>query len=172
MSEAVLVIDVQIGLIGGAYRESETVAAINKVIGKVRARGGKVIFVQHCHDTFKPMMKGEPTWELCPDLDRADEDIVVHKTASDSFYKTNLDALLQEFRISRVMVTGLQSEYCVDTTCRSALSKGYDVLLISDAHTTGDSHMKAQAVIDHHNQVLANLAHPDHQVKVIGADEL
>ena len=88
------------------------------------------------------------------------------KTASDAFYHTELHNVLQAWGIEKLVITGLQTEFCVDTTCRRALSQGYEVTLIADGHTTGDSHMKAAEVVEHHNRVLANLAHPHHNIAV------
>lgn len=166
MSVALLVIDVQVGLIKGAFGEERIVRNINTTIARMREAGGLVIFIQHCHDKYRPMMKGEPGWSIDPRLDRVIEDPIVEKTASDAFYQTNLNAVLQENGITTVIVTGLQTEYCVDTTCRRALSQGYEVVLISDAHTTGDYEQGTDLVIDHHNKVLLNLAHPHHQIKL------
>jgi len=163
---ALLVIDVQSGLVGGAYNESSVLSNINKVISKIRANNGLVVFVQHCHASYEPLMKGSPGWEVHPTLHTEEGDLFIEKTASDSFYETTLDAELTARNIGNVIVTGLQTEYCVDTTCRSALSRHYSVTLISDAHTTGNSHMPAAEIIDHHNRILKNLAHPAVSIKV------
>ena len=166
MKSALLVIDVQIGLATGAYKETEVVKAINKTASSVRGREGIVIFIQHCHSTFEPMQKGNPGWALHPGLEVQVSDLYVEKEASDAFYETNLDDLLKESKVNHLYITGLQTEYCIDTTCRSAISRGYAVTLVSDAHTTGDSHLTAEVIIDHHNKVLANLAHPKSEVKL------
>lgn len=170
MIVALLVIDVQVGLIKGAYREESVVRNINTIIARMREAGGLVIFIQHCHDKYRPMMKGEPGWPIDPRLDQVEEDWVVEKTASDAFYQTNLNAVLQENGITTIVVTGLQTEYCVDTTCRRALSHGYEVVLISDAHATGDYEQGTDLVIDHHNMVLTSLAHPHHQIKLCSTE--
>ncbi|MCB1686700.1 MAG: cysteine hydrolase family protein [Pseudomonadales bacterium] len=165
-TDALLVIDVQVGLISGAFQEPLVLERINQAIGKVRAHGGRVIFIQHNHASFEPMRAGEPGWVLHPGLERSPEDAVVQKTASDAFFDTGLDDTLRTFGIERVLVSGLMTEYCVDATCRAALSRNYAVTLLSDAHTTGDAHLKAAQIIDHHNRVLANLAHPRRTIEV------
>ena len=171
-STALLVIDVQSGLVSGAYQEARVLSNINQVISKIRANSGLIIFVQHCHSTYKPLMKGDPDWQVHPALVQAVGDLFIEKSASDSFYQTSLHTDLESRGIDHLIVTGLQSEYCVDSTCRSALSKGYSVTLVSDAHTTGDSHMPASDIIDHHNSVLQNLAHPDANIQLKTTSEI
>ncbi len=170
--DAILVIDVQNALIKGAYRESEVLDAINIAIGKVRERRGIVIFIQHCHSTYQPMKKGNPGWDLDDALDVTKGDIFVEKEASDSFYESRLGTVLKRAKVDQIFVTGLQTEYCVDATCRSALSKGYAVTLVSDGHTTGDSHFPAAEVIKHHNNILANLAHPKQRIRLCKSSEI
>lgn len=172
IKNALLVIDVQTGLAVGAYNESSVVDAINKTASWIRGEGGLVIFIQHCHSSYEPMIKGHSGWELHPDLDVQDADSYVEKEASDSFYESNLGQLLKDNNIDHLYITGLQTEFCVDTTCRSALSHGYSVTLLSDAHTTGDSHLPAAKIIEHHNNILANLAHPKYAIDVRSSGEL
>ena len=157
---------------GGAYEGSSVIKAISKTISKVRESSGVVVFIQHCHLRYEPLMKGNTRWSLHPDLDKNPEALVVEKESSDSFYETPLDDLMAENDVEHVYITGIQTEYCVDTTSRVALGKGYSVTLVSDGHTTGDSHIPAQAVIDHHNKVSADLAHPKSRIRVASSDEL
>lgn len=172
INKAALVVDVQKGLVTGAFREHEVIDAINRLIVRVRERNGIVVFIQHCHSSYEPMKKGNEGWELHPSLDVQNEDLFVEKEASDSFYRTDLDSLLQKNGVETVYVAGLQTEYCVDTTCRAALSRGYNVTLVSDAHTTGDSHLEAAEVIDHHNKILGFLVHPDRQIKIQSSEKI
>ncbi len=169
---AILVIDAQIGPMGGAYEGSSVIKAINKTISKVRESSGVVVLIQHCHSSYEPLMKCNTGWGLHPDLDKSPEDLVVEKESSDSFYETPLDDLMAENDVEHVYIPGIQTEYCVDTTSRVALSKGYSVTLASDGHTTGDSYIPAQAVNDHHNKVLVNLAYPKPKIRVAPSDEL
>ena len=169
---AILVIAAQIGPMGGAYEGSSVIKAISKTISKVRESSGVVVFIQHCHSSYEPLMKCNTGWGLHPDLDKNPEALVVEKESSDSFYETPLDDLMAENDVEHVYITGIQTEYCVDTTSRVALGKGYSVTLVSDGHTTGDSHIPAQAVIDHHNKVSADLAHPKSRIRVASSDEL
>jgi nicotinamidase-related amidase len=84
------------------------------------------------------------------------EDVIIHKTAADAFFKTNLEEELNKREITHLVICGLQTELCVDTTCRRAVSMGYHVTLASDTHSTWDSReLTAQQIINHHNQVLS-----------------
>ncbi len=163
---AALVIDVQLGLVQGAHRESEVLAAIKTTISKVRGCGGQVVFVQHCHATWEPLKKGNPGWVIHPAIETQSSDLFVEKTASDSFYESELADVLVAHEIDRLVVMGLQTEFCVDATCRAALSRGFEVILVADGHTTGDAKISAEDAIAHHNYALANLAHPSLQIQV------
>lgn len=170
--QAILVIDMQRGLVLGAHRQDELVATVNGLIGRARAEAVPVVFVQHNHATFEPMMRGNRGWEIFDELDRQADDPVVEKAACDAFYDTALDATLKSLAAEELIITGLQTEYCVDTACRAALSHGYDVILVADGHSTGDSDMPAAVVVDHHNAVLANMVHPTSTIRVLEAREV
>ena len=170
--QAILVIDMQRGLVLGAYRQDELVGTVNGLIRRGRAADVPVVFVQHNHATFEPMMRGNRGWEIFDALDRRPDDPVVEKEACDAFYETSLDATLQALGAEELLITGLQTEYCVDTACRAALSYGYDVVLVEDGHSTGDSDMPAADIVRHHNAVLANMVHPSAKIRVLPASEV
>jgi nicotinamidase-related amidase len=169
---ALLIIDVQNALVSGAYRAKEMLGAINLAIGKARLAGAPVIFIQHNHASFAPLMKGSDGWHLHPGLDKKTGDLVIEKRASDAFYETPLAEELNKKGVSTVVCCGMQSEYCVAATCTSALSKDLDAVLLSDGHTTGGSDSSAQSIIDHHNRTLPNLAHPRACLNVISSSEI
>ena len=162
----------QVGLLDGAYEEARVVETVASVLHKSRAAGIPVIFVQHDHATYEPLMPGRPTWEIDSRLAPREGEPIVHKRASDAFYQTELASLLEASGVQQLIVTGMQTEFCVDTTVRAASSRGFDVILVSDGHTTGDTELKAAQIIEHHNSTLANLAQPDHPVRVAAASEL
>ena len=166
---ACLVIDVQTGLIRGAYQEQSILSNINLVISKCRSKQIPIVFIQHCHTTYEPLMKGAADWAIHSQLDRQAADTIIEKQASDAFYQTPLKQTLNNLDINHLVITGMQSEYCVDATCRSALSHDFDVSLVKDAHTTGNSRLTAAQIIEHHNTTLANLAHPHHTINLKGA---
>jgi len=167
MDMALLVIDMQVGLVDLGYHAEEVLACVSRLIGRARDAGVPVIHVQHHHASYAPLMTGAPTWRIHPDVAPVPGELVIGKTASDAFHGTPLGHELQRLGVRRLIVTGMQTEYCVDTTCRRALSFGFDVTLVADGHTTRDGLWPAAEVIRHHNAVLPGLAHPDHHVTVV-----
>ncbi len=132
------------------------IARINHAAQCTRDQGGKVIFVQHCNEEALVNSDG---WQIDAGLVVLDGDGMLNKTACDSFVDTSL--LVQLQATNTVLICGLATEFCVDTTVRSAPSHGFNVVVLSDAHTTGDRpHMKAQDIVEHHNWVWANMAVP------------
>jgi nicotinamidase-related amidase len=172
LSSAVLVIDLQIGLVALAPGADELLDRVGHVLARARAAHVPVVHVQHSHATYAPLMAGAPTWRIHPRVAPFDAETVISKTASDAFYKTSLLDELTRLGVSRLIVAGMQTEYCVDTTCRRALSLGFDVTLVSDGHTTCDGVLPAADVVRHHNTVLAGLAHPDHRVAVVPSRDI
>lgn len=158
---ALVVIDVQQGLIEGFESDWQTVLpAIGKAVAQAHDRRIPVVFVQHSGQAIShPLHRNQPGWALHPGLDVRLDDLRVEKTWSDAFRDTNLDALLRALAVSSLTVVGAQTEYCVDTTVRRALSLGYDVQLVADGHTTSENGLlDREQIIAHHNQTLANLA--------------
>ena len=162
----------QVALVTGAHRENEVLEAVNLAIRNARCANVPIIFIQHNHAAFAPMMKGSEGWEIHAALDREVDDLIIEKEASDAFYGTELEKRLVGLGVSIVVISGMQSEYCVDATCRAALSRDLDVVLIADGHTTGPSYLPASDIVAHHNVVLANLAHPRVKLSAIPAAEI
>ena len=164
MKTALVIIDMQEGSFTPRTARHDTaglVARLNKLAGTVRAAGGPVIFVQHDGPVGDPHHPDAPGWRLLPELDRRDGDLVVRKTACDSFLGTTLDATLRSNAIERVIVTGCATDYCVDTTVRSALARGYATVAPADGHTTSHRpHFTAQQIIAHHNSIWADFIAP------------
>ena len=141
------------------------IARINHAAQSTRAQGGQVIFVQHCDDSC---VENSDEWQIEAGLIVVEADGKLNKTACDSFADTSLLAQLQACDTGTLIICGLATEFCLDTTIRAAPSHGFDVVVLGDAHTTGDRpHMKAPAIIEHHNWVWANMSVPGgHTLKV------
>ena len=132
---ALLVIDVQNDVVGGAHQRDEVVAAIAGLVGKARAAGVPVVWVQHSSDQMPP---GGDGWQFVPELSRAEDEPLVPKRYADAFEETELEAVLAEHRVGRLIVTGAQTDECIRSTLHGAIVRGYDATLVSDAHTTED----------------------------------
>jgi nicotinamidase-related amidase len=132
---ALLVIDMQRGVVGEAYEVDRVVANICTLVDKARAQDVPVIWVQHSSDEL-PL--GSDSWQYVAELERRDDEPVVHKRYGDSFDETDLEPLLAERRVGRVVVTGAQTDACIRSTLHGALVRGYDTILVEDAHTTED----------------------------------
>src|SRR6185312_3442686 len=128
---------------------------INKLIAKARASNMPVIYVQHDGEKGGPLEVGTAGWEIHSAIKPGYDDLIVRKRASDSFFETTLQKELESRGIKNLVVAGCQTEYCVDTTVRRAISVGYDVTLVGDAHTTIDNRvLTAAQIIAHHNGLL------------------
>ncbi|MCZ6870929.1 MAG: cysteine hydrolase family protein [Gammaproteobacteria bacterium] len=169
---ALIIIDMQTALVTGAFREHEVLERVGLLADKCRAAKVPVIYIQHNHASFEPMMKGQPGWNIHSAIAPEPGDLVIEKQASDAFYATELGATLRSLGIDTVMVTGMQTEYCVDATARSALSHEFDVVLISDCHTTGNAVITAEQIIAHHNATLPNVVHPSAAIRAVPSAEI
>jgi nicotinamidase-related amidase len=132
---ALLVVDVQKGIVGNAFERDRVVGNIRALVEKARAEDVPVVWVQHSGDELP---SGSEAWEYVPELEQREGEPVVHKRYADSFEETDLERLLAQLRVGRLVVAGAQTEECVRCTLHGALVRGYDTTLVSDAHTTED----------------------------------
>ena len=133
---ALLVIDVQNGVVNHAHNRDEVVANVATLVDKARAAGVDVVWVQHSNAEHMP--KESDGWQFVPELKLAEGEPVVHKTYADSFEDTNLEEVLAGKGIGSLVVSGAQTDECIRSTLHGAIVRGYDALLVSDAHTTED----------------------------------
>ncbi|MFC0509000.1 cysteine hydrolase family protein [Micromonospora costi] len=132
---ALLVIDVQNGVVAGAHDRDAVIANIDTLVAKARAEGVPVIWVQHSDDH---LAQGSDDWRYVPELVRDESEPLVHKNYGDSFEGTDLEAVLAERGVGRLVVTGAQTDACIRSTLHGGFVRGYDVTLVGDAHTTED----------------------------------
>ena len=132
---ALLVIDVQNDVVAGAHDRDGVIANSNTLVAKARNEGVPVVWVQHSDEG---MPEGSDGWRYVPDLQRNDDEPLVHKHYGDSFEETELERILAEHGVGRVVVTGAQTDACIRSTLHGALVRGYDATLVADAHTTED----------------------------------
>ena len=160
MSTALLIVDVQQALCSGAYEAfeaSRVIERINHVSRRFRKSGAPVVVIQH-EAPGTLFAFDSPGWQLAQGLDVVPTDIYIRKTTPDAFHHTDLQAQLQAHDVRQLVICGLQSEFCVDTTTRRALALGYPVQLVADGHSTCDNGVLSAAQITaHHNHTLANM---------------
>jgi nicotinamidase-related amidase len=175
MKTALLVIDVQRGICTGewaAFDIERVIARINSLSEKSRSVGAPVIFIQHEEDDG-PLQFDSEGWQLDDRLDVQAIDLRLRKRTPDSFNTTELQTLLQERGVTNLVVCGLQSDFCVDSTTRRALSLGYPVTLASDAHSTiGNGVLSAAQITAHHNVTLSNIQSFGPRVTAVPAEDI
>ncbi len=134
-NSALLIIDVQNGVVDGAYRRDEVIANISALIDRARVAQVPVVWVQHNSDD---LVEKSEAWQYVPELRRDESEPLIHKRYGDSFEDTTLESELAQRGVGRLVVTGAQSDACVRATIHGAFTRGYDTVLVSDAHTTED----------------------------------
>ncbi len=166
MNKALIIVDMQIMPFvwkdyGGKSIYDEQVLLKNTQILIERAHKAEVpvYYILHTEAEGTPRGKGQPLWQVSPPIVPQDNDRIITKYYADSFLKTDLHNHLQKDNIDTVVICGLQTEFCIDTTVRSAYSHGYNVILAKDAHSTFDSEiLTAPTIISHHNMILLQFA--------------
>jgi len=174
-SSALLIIDTQIGLIElmPAEVQNTVLPKIKALLTKARVSKIPVIYIQHDGAKGHPLETHTRGWEIHPSVVPADGEPIIRKRESDSFFETNLQEELRKRGITRLIVAGAMTEYCVDTTCRRATSLGYDVTLAGDAHLTRDNKvLTATNIIAHHNLVLNDFGAGEHVIRVKASGEI
>src|ERR1700676_2703157 len=132
---ALLVIDVQNGVVGEAHERDAVVANIAALVEKAREDRTPVVWVQHSSDDLP---RGSDVWRIVPELAPGDDEPLVEKLYGDSFEDTTLETVLSGLAVGRLVVVGAQTDACVRSTLHGAFVRGYDATLVSDAHTTPD----------------------------------
>jgi nicotinamidase-related amidase len=175
MKTALLVIDVQVGIINHfpSYNKDQVLANIDDLLKKARAARVPVIYVRHDGGKGDPLEAHTEGWSIHPHIAPVDGEPIVDKLSCSSFYETPLQTMLDEAGVSHLIVTGCMTEYCIDTACRHATTLGYDVTLAGDAHMTIDNELlKAEQIIAHHNRALNWFNSGKHTVTVKPASEI
>jgi nicotinamidase-related amidase len=132
---ALMVIDVQNGVVAEAHERDAVVANISTLVDRARSEGVPIVWVQHSDEGLQ---RGSDDWEYVPELARQESEPLVHKSFGDSFEGTDLEDVLARAGVGRLVVTGAQTDACIRSTIHGAFARGYDVTLVGDAHTTED----------------------------------
>lgn len=171
---ALLVVDVQRGVVAKAHQRDAVIANINALVERARAADTPVVWVQHQDDELAP---GTPGWEYVEELQRDEAEPLVHKRYGDSFEDTELEEILAERKVGRLIVTGAQTDACIRSTLHGALARGYDATLVADAHTTDDPSewglpLNAEQVIVHTNSYWRYQTAPGRQGGTVVTDDV
>ena len=172
--KALLVIDVQNGVVEYAWKRDSTVSKIAALVDQARASKTEVIWVQHSEDD---MPLDSLSWQIVPELKPALDEKIIHKLWRSSFEETELEDVLEELKIEHLVISGAQTNYCVRHTIHAAIERGLDVTLVEDAHTTMDeswngSPIPAELIIAELNRSCSDYDLPDSRVDVISADKV
>ncbi len=158
MRTALVVIDVQVDLFAypesPIYRGERVLERIAALISRAREAGAPVVYVQHAESDGSPMARGKPGFAVHPAIAPLAGDAVVVKKTPSAFHRTALKRVLAELACDRLVLCGLQTEYCVDTTVRHGSVLGYEQIVAQDAHSTYDSQpLRASEIILHHQRI-------------------
>lgn len=172
MATALLVIDLQVGVLEGCVDVAGVVARTGALVERARAAGALVVWVQHVDDDLP---HGSAAWQLAAGLVPAEDERRVSKTFYDAFADTPLRALLEERGVRRLVIAGAQSDYCIRTTAQRAAAEGYALVLASDAHTTAASEFggvasSGEQIVAHTNGYFAGLRYPGVDIGVAAHD--
>ncbi len=175
--KALLVVDLQKAVVEGGADVDGVVTRVNSLIEKARNTKSPLVFIQHQEAGDPSMTPGADSWHFVDELDFREGDTLVHKQYRDGFAATPLKEILNDAGVSEVVLTGAQSDYCVQTTGLSALQQGFDITVVRDAHTTCDSgegngSVPAASVVEFVNGHFEWLFYPDRTIAVRNADEV
>lgn len=170
---ALLVIDVQNGVIGEAYQRDEVVGRIAGLVDRARSHGIPVVWIQHSDEQ---LADGSDDWRIMPELTPGDAESRVAKHYADAFEESNLEDVLADTSTGRIVVAGSQTDECIRSTIHGGLVRGYDVTLVGDAHTTEDlSEWGAPTpdlVVAHTNLYWSNHRAPGRTAEVVNAADV
>jgi nicotinamidase-related amidase len=176
-STTLLVIDMQDAVLRDCVNVLDVIERINDLLRRAREAGAAVVFIQHEDASDAELAAGSAGWQLADALERHDDDMVVAKTYRDGSAGTELADVLTGVGARRLVLTGAQSDFCVQTTALSALFRGYDLTLVSDAHTTSSTPMPqgevaAETIVAFVNSRVATMRHPGRIIEVRPASHI
>lgn len=169
-----IIVDVQVALFSTLrYDADGLVGRLNIVADRLRAERSPVIVVQHCGPAGDALHPSRPGHAIHQGLTIGEGDIRIAKKSCDAFLDTSLTDVLASLSVSEVIITGVATEFCVDTTVRSALARGFTTVVPTDGHTTADRpHLSAAKIIEHHNETWRGLISPAGPAQIMPCTEL
>lgn len=170
---ALLVVDVQNGVVGEAFDRDAVVGRIAALVDRAREAGVAVVWVQH---SSEELTRGSQAWQLVPELLRRASEKVVHKKHGDAFEGTRLEQVLAGLGIGHLVVSGAETGACIRSTMHGGFARGYDVTLVADAHTTNDLSAwgapPPRVEIDYTNLYWQYETAPRRRARVVATDEV
>ncbi|MDT0473816.1 isochorismatase family protein [Streptomyces sp. DSM 41014] len=170
---ALLVVDVQKGVVGGAHQRDAVVANVAGLVERARREEVPVVWVQHSDEG---LTRGSDDWRIVPELTPGDAEPLVEKNYGDSFEDTALETVLSKLGTGRLVVVGAETDACIRSTLHGAFTRGYDVTLVGDAHTAGDKTAwgapPVEQVIAHTNLYWSFQAAPGRTAGVVAAADV
>ena len=150
---ALVVVDVQNDVVAKAFKRNQVINNISQLVSTARSQHVPVVWVQHSDDE---LVKDTLGWKYVAELQSTQGEPVIHKSFGDSFEDTDLEDVLSELKVGKLIVCGAQSDACIRSTLHGAITRGYDATLVSDAHTTDDCTyseppVSAEQIISHTN---------------------
>ncbi len=166
---ALLVIDVQNGVVDDAFSRDAIIGHMSDVVENARAHNVPVIWVQHSDEE---LVIDSHEWQIVPELVPLDNEKIVRKLFRNSFVETQLGEILDDLKVGHLYICGAQTNNCVRHTCHGALERGYDITLVSDAHTASGYDWKghtvdAEDVINEQNDNFTGFALPGRKATVV-----
>lgn len=170
---ALIVIDLQNGVVETAYRRREVLAAVNLLVERARGAQAPVVWVRHID---AELVEGSDAWQIAPELVPAAGEAIVDKRYRDAFEETDLERQLSTLGVGKLIVTGAQTDMCVRSTLHGALVRGYDTILVGDGHTTIDLTDRGvpspEGVIRHTNMYWSGQKAPGRQAGVVASQDV
>jgi len=170
---ALLVVDVQIGIVAEAHDRDRVVANVASLVEKARQEQVPVVWVQHADEDI---VKGTEGWDIVPELAPDAAEPLVQKNYGDSFEDSSLESVLSDLGVGRLVVVGAQTDACIRSTLHGALVRGYDATLVSDAHTTEDltawGAPPPDLVIAHTNMYWSDQTAPGRTAGTVATDDV
>lgn len=170
-----LVVDVQVGVMEGAWDAPRVVAKVARAVERARAAGVPVVWVQH---EGERLVRDSPPWRWVPELVPGEGEVLIHKRFHSAFERTALEQELARLGASHLVLAGAASNWCIRAAAYAALERGYDLTLVADAHTTGPTVradgrvIAAEDVVEELNAVLCWLSYPGRRIAVVAAEEV
>ncbi|HEY4898152.1 MAG TPA: isochorismatase family protein [Candidatus Nanopelagicaceae bacterium] len=171
---ALMVIDVQIGVVDSAWKRDEIVSRIADLVSRARDSDVEVIWVQHSESE---MPIGGEYWQIVPELKPVKNEKIIHKIFRSAFEETELEEVLEELDIGHLVITGAQTNYCVRHTIHAGIERGFNITLVEDAHTTMDESwdgvtISAEQIVAELNRACSKYQLPDSFVDVAKAESI